>query len=261
MKHITSRDNPTLKELKLLASSTQHRRKLGQTVLDGVHLCQAYWQYVGAPLCCIVSEAVLEHPEVAPLLLQCESAHVSCLCLPPALFQALSQVEHGIDLLFVVNTPAPGLNAPLTESAVALDQLQDPGNLGSILRSAAAAGIKHVMCGAGTASAWSPKVLRAGMGAHFLLNIYESVDLVETLRSTTIPLLATSSHATQTIYQANLAQEVVWLFGHEGQGISNALMTLANTTVTIPQRSSLESMNVAASAAVCFFEQVRQRFH
>jgi TrmH family RNA methyltransferase len=144
-----------------------------------------------------------------------------------------------------------------------LDNLQDPGNLGSLLRSAAAAGIKHVFCSAGTVSAWSPKVMRAGMGAHFLLHIYENVallPLLSTQLTTTraMPVLATSSYAAQTVYQVDLNQPVIWMFGHEGQGLSDELMNCATEQVTIPHQGKIESLNVAACAAICFFEQVRQ---
>jgi TrmH family RNA methyltransferase len=261
MKQITSRDNALFKELKQLATSSQARRQAGRTLLDGVHLCQAYWQSAGAPLFCVVSDTSIQHGEVAPLLAQCEAAQVSCLCLPDTLYKVLSQVENGINVLFIVATPQPALPAEIKESTVILDNLQDPGNLGSILRSAAAAGIKNVVCSPGTVFAWSPKVMRAGMGAHFLLNIYEGVDLSALLKSVRIPILATSSHTSRSIYQADLNQEVMWLFGHEGQGVADDLMALASATVTIPQRAEIESLNVAASAAICFFEQVRQRAH
>lgn len=261
MKHITSRDNAQFKELKQLATSSQARRRAGRTLLDGVHLCQAYWQSAGAPQICVISDTSARHTEVAALLEQCEAAQVSCLCLPDAMYKALSQVENGIDVLFIIATPQPVLPHTFKTSTVVLDNLQDPGNLGSILRSAAAAGIQNIVCSSGTVFAWSPKVMRAGMGAHFLLNIYEDVELATLLKSVRMPILATSSHAQHQIYQTNLQQEVVWLFGHEGQGVSDQLMALATTTVTIPQRAEIESLNVAASAAICFFEQVRQRLH
>ncbi|MFZ6874562.1 TrmH family RNA methyltransferase [Undibacterium sp. Di27W] len=259
MKSITSRDNPLYKEIKLLATSSQARRKAGRTLLDGVHLCVAYSQHFGAPEYCIVAESSLHHPEVADVLAHSEQQGTPGITLPDALYNALSQVEHGVGLMFVVSTPAPDFPAALSSSSVVLDNLQDPGNLGSILRSAAAAGIKNVFCSSGTAFAWAPKVMRAGMGAHFLLNIFENVDLAELLSKTTIPVLATSSHTKQTIYQTDLNQEVVWLFGHEGQGVAPELMAMASNTVTIPQQAAIESLNVAASAAICFFEQVRQR--
>lgn len=259
MKQITSRENSLYKELKLLATSSQVRRKAGRTLLDGVHLCEAYKQHLGAPELCIVSDAALGGPEVYQLLESCESEHIQCIGLPANLYQAISQVEHGVGIMFVVNTPNPILPASIQENSVALDGLQDPGNMGSILRSAAAAGIKNIFCSSGTVFAWSPKVMRAGMGAHFLLNIFENVDLEAVLGNVSIPVLGTSSHTKTTIYQANLAQPLIWLFGHEGQGVSDQLMAMADTTVTIPQQAAIESLNVAASAAICFFEQVRQQ--
>jgi len=259
MKPITSRDNPLYKELKQLATSSQARRKAGRTLLDGVHLCEAYLQHVGMPEMCVVSEAGASDTEIAAILANCESKNTKCISLPEALYTALSQVEHGVGLLFVIDTPDTAIPAALTQSAVLLDNLQDPGNLGSILRSAAAAGIEQVFCSAGTAFAWSPKVLRAGMGAHFLLNIVENVDLAELVRSSKVPVLATSSHVEKKLYDVDLTQPVAWLFGHEGQGVADDLMAMATHHVTIPQLGDIESLNVAASAAVCFFEQVRQR--
>jgi TrmH family RNA methyltransferase len=259
IKSITSRDNGQYKELKQLATSSQARRKAGLTLLDGVHLCQAYLQHGGKPEQVVVAESCLQHGEVAPLLEQCASAHIRIIALPDALYGALSQVENGVGLLFVAVVPQPALPAALEQDAVLLDGLQDPGNLGSILRSAAAAGIKQVFCSPGTVLAWSPKVMRAGMGAHFLMRIHENVDLQTVLSNARIPVLATSSHTKATIYQAKLKQPVAWLFGHEGQGVAAELMDMASQTVTIPQQGEIESLNVAASAAVCFFEQVRQR--
>jgi TrmH family RNA methyltransferase len=259
MKLISSRENPLYKELKHLATSSQARRKAGRTLLDGVHLCDAYLQHVGVPPLCVVSESSLQHPEVAAILERCASGRAQCITLPDALYQALSQVEHGVGLLFVIDTPQVALPRAVSESAVLLDNLQDPGNLGSILRSAAAAGIKNVFCNKGTAFAWSPKVLRAGMGAHFLLNTFENVDLAPLLQASNLPILATSSHAQKKIYELDLRQPVIWLFGHEGQGISDDLLALATYRVTIPHLGAIESLNVAASAAVCFFEQVRQK--
>ncbi|WP_039788262.1 TrmH family RNA methyltransferase [Herbaspirillum huttiense] len=259
MKTISSRDNPLYKELKQLATSAQARRKAGRSLLDGVHLAQAWLQVAGKPAFCIVAESALHHAEVAPVLAQCEAASSQCICLTDALYQAASQVENGVGLLLVIATPQPSAPTALTTSAVLLDGLQDPGNLGSILRSAAAAGVKQVFCSAGTAGAWSPKVLRAGMGAHFVLDIFENADLVALCAASRIPLLATSSHAAQTIYDCDLSGPVAWLLGHEGQGVSPALQDAATHEVVIPHLGEMESLNVAAAAAVCLFEQLRQR--
>lgn len=259
MKQITSRDNTLYKELKLLATSSQARRKAGRTLLDGVHLCEAFLQHVGMPALCVVSDAFLSHQEAMVLVDHCEKERVQCILLPDSLYQPLSQVENGVGLLFVVDTPAAEMPEGLQHSAVLLDNLQDPGNLGSILRSAAAAGIEYVFCSQGTAFAWSPKVLRAGMGAHFILKIFENVDLASLVQRAKVPVLATSSHAEKQLYDVNLGQPVAWLFGHEGQGVSEDLLAMATCRVAIPHLGSVESLNVAASAAVCLFEQVRQK--
>lgn len=263
MKIISSRENPLYKELRLLASSAQARRKSGRTLLDGVHLAQSYLQHVGPPLLCVSSAGSQSNPEVAALLARCgaaaDSASPRCIVLPDALYHTLSQVEHGPGPLLVVATPQPVLPTILRTAAVLLDRLQDPGNLGSILRSAAAAGIRQIYCAPGTASAWSPKVLRAAMGAHFQLEIFENVDLAALLETTQVPLAATSSHAQQTLFETNLKQPVAWLFGHEGQGVAPELLALASHQLVIPQVAGIESLNVAAAAAICFFEQVRQQ--
>jgi RNA methyltransferase, TrmH family len=259
MKAISSRDNPLYKELKLLASNSQARRKTGRTLLDGVHLCEAFLQQIGAPLMCIVSEASYHrHPEVAGIVARCERVGAQCVVMSAALYGALSQVEHGVDILFVIDTPHIEVPETLTEPAVLLDNLQDPGNMGSILRSAAAAGLKQIFCSKGTVFAWSPKVLRAGMGAHFLLKIFENVDLVQLMSRSSVPIIATSSHAHTPVYELDLRRSVAWLFGHEGQGVSQELLDCATSQVSIPHRGAVESLNVAASAAICFFEQVRQ---
>jgi TrmH family RNA methyltransferase len=259
LKSITSRDNPLYKELRQLATSSQARRRAGRTLLDGVHLCEAYLQQVGMPQLCIIGASARAHPEAVAILAQCEAGQAACIELPDALFVAISQVEHGVDLVFAIDTPQSAAAPRLTGSAVLLDNLQDPGNLGSILRSAAAAGIESVFCSEGTAFAWSPKVLRAGMGAHFLLTIAENVDLGALVANSSVPVIATSSHTDSTLYTLDLRDPVAWLFGHEGQGVSTRLLAQATHRVAIPQPGAIESLNVAASAAVCFFEQVRQR--
>lgn len=259
IKSISSRENTLYKELKQLASSAHARRKAGKTLLDGVHLCDAYLQHVGMPPLCVVSETSQAIAEVASILSRCANGKVQCVVVPDGMYAALSQVEHGIDLLFVIDTPTSGSAPALRQSAVLLDSVQDPGNLGSILRSAAAAGIEYIYCNTGTALAWSPKVLRAGMGAHFLLKIFEGADLVGLVEDSVIPVIATSSHAQTQLYEVDLNRPVAWLFGHEGQGVSADLLERATHQIVIPHLGGIESLNVAASAAVCFFEQARQK--
>ncbi len=258
MKTITSRDNAQYKDLVKLAGSQQARRKAGRTLLDGVHLCQSYLQLRGLPEQCVVGESALQNPEVMDIIGQLEAQRAHVLALPDALYNAVSQVEHGVGVMFLIATPERVVSEPLSVSAVLLDGVQDPGNMGSILRSAAAAGIRQVYCSAGSAFCWSPKVLRAAMGAHFVLDIFENVDLAELVRNARVPTLATSGYAAQRLYDIDLRQPVAWIFGHEGQGVADDLLSLATHKVVIPHLGQVESLNVAACAAVCFFEQVRQ---
>lgn len=257
MKHVTSRDNALFKHLKALATSTHQRRKAGQSLLDGVHLAQAYVAALGQPVSCVVSERHYDHAEVAPLLALIDSQRV--VVLGDALFVQVSGVANGIDLMLVIETPPGHLPSRIEEDCIILDGLQDAGNVGSILRSAAAAGIRHAFLGTGCAFAWSIKTLRAGMGANFHLNIVEHCTIDMLAPRLAVPLLATSSHADAAVFDTDLRSPVAWIVGNEGAGVSAAWMERVARTVGIPQPGGLESLNVASATAICLFEAVRQR--
>ena len=259
MTHISSTQNPQYKHLKQLMTSARARREAGQTVLEGIHLSQSYLQNGGVPAFCALSDSATDNDEVQALLDTLDSLRVYYLVLSDAHFKAISSVENGIGFLLVIEPPRLDSRKALTTDAVLLDAVQDPGNVGTILRTAAAAGVTNVYCSAGTASAWSPKVLRAGMGAQFTLKIYENVDLVQLIQVSKVPVLATSLTAENSIYQADLMQPLAWLLGNEGQGVSAELLALKVEKVIIPQAENVESLNVSMAAAVCLFEQRRQR--
>jgi TrmH family RNA methyltransferase len=143
--------------------------------------------------------------------------------------------------------------------ALLLEDIQDPGNLGSILRSSAAAGCDAVFLSRGCADAWSPKVLRAGMGGHFVLSIKESADLLEVATQFTGKILAASLRADKSLYESNLRGKLAFVIGNEGAGLSQALLDAAQQHFIIPMPGKVESLNAAAAAAVCLFEAVRQR--
>ena len=256
LKPVTSRDNAVYKRLRALAATSQARKKEGLSILAGAHLAGAYLEKRGEPVLAAVSESGLKRAEVVRLARCCG---VEMLQLPDALFETISTVEHGAGIVFAVTTPQEVLPPTVVEDCLLLDQVQDPGNLGSLLRSAAAAGVRRVFCSTHTVYAWSPKVLRAGQGAHFSLSIVEGVALEEVVDRLQVPLLATSSHAGATVHQADLSGPVAWLFGNEGAGVSPALVKRAQQQVAIPMPGGAESLNVAAAGAVCLFEALRQR--
>ncbi len=256
---LSSRDNPRIKHLHALASSARERRKHGETVLDGAHLIEAA-VHAGKVLKAVyVSTSGLAQGEIVTLLDQLAS-DVTVTELADPLFAHVSPVDTPSGLLALIDIPAqePSL-APARASLVVLDAVQDPGNLGTILRTAAAAGIRTALLTPGCAQAWSPRVLRAGMGAHFQLAIHEQVDALAVLADYPGKVLATGlTERARALYSVDLTSAVAWLFGAEGQGLSPALLARADEIVTIPMAAGMESLNVGAAAAVCLFEQVRQ---
>jgi TrmH family RNA methyltransferase len=256
MKQISSAANPRYKALRSLAQSSQERRKTGLSVLDGVHLAAAYRQHVGMPRSIAVSRSGLANPEVQAVLETMSGVEITALS--DALFGGLSSVATPTGIVAVVETPHSRAAPQGMDACVMLEDLQDPGNLGSILRSCAAAGVKHVLLSKGSVHAWSPRVLRAGMGAHFILNICEDADLNGLARDFPGMLIATQAWAQRTVFDADLTGRVGLLFGNEGAGLSAALLEAADSVVSIPMPGKAESLNVAAAAAVCLFERVRQ---
>ena len=254
-KVITSRDNPAVKALRALAADSREQRRLGRTVLDGPHLVAAYVERMGTPERLVVSESGLRNAEIGRLL---EVAAAEVLTVPDSLFRELAGMVEPVGLLAVIAIPEPPATQP-TGNCVLLDAVQDAGNVGTILRTAAAAGIRDIALGPGCAGAWTPKVLRAAQGAHFCLRIREPVSLPGLIEQRRETVVAAVAQGGRSLYEEDLSGEVAWLFGNEGSGISPSLMTMAGHTVTIPMAAGSESLNVAAAAAVCMFEGVRQR--
>lgn len=257
MKQITSRDNPTVKHLHALATSARDRRKHGQTLLDGAHLLGVALERGQALSQIVVSESGRAQPEVAALLARC--ADEQCIELPDRLFAHVSPVDSPSGVLAVMALPEASAAALLTDTCVVLDAVQDPGNLGTILRTAAAVGVPDVVLTPGCAQAWSPRVLRAAMGAHFGLRIREGVEAAEALRDFPGDILAADLRDSVVLYALDLRGPVAWLFGSEGQGLSAAVAALATRRVLIPMPGGMESLNVGVAAGVCLFEQLRQQ--
>ncbi len=242
---ITSRDNPLIKELRKLAQDGAAYRKTGRVWVEGEHLCEAALAKGWKPEIIVF----LEHLRHLAGMESTQSA-IKSIVIPEALMKEISTLESPPPLGFVMALPADQGVQPNLRTVV-LDRLQDPGNAGSILRSAAAFGFEQVVALKGTVALWSPKVLRAGMGAHFSLRLVE-VATLEDVKALLAPLAATSSHAGDLLHrmpQERLAQ-LNWVLGHEGQGVSHELQALAQQQVRISQPGGEESLNVAAAAAI-----------
>ncbi|PKO39210.1 MAG: RNA methyltransferase [Betaproteobacteria bacterium HGW-Betaproteobacteria-4] len=254
MKLIQSRDNAFFKSLKRLAESGRERRKTGQTLLDGVHLVESYEAVFGPVETLIVAESALVGGEVAGFVEGRET-----VVLADALMRDLGLVDTPSGLLALIKTPRAIATVNRKKDAILLDGVQDPGNVGTLLRTAAAAGVAQALLSPGCAAAWSPKVLRAGQGAHFALAIHEEVDLAGFMAGYEGITAVTCLDGATSLYRAELAGPVAWVFGAEGLGVRQELIELAGQRIRIPMPGTVESLNVGAAAAVCLFEMVRRR--
>lgn len=257
MKIIQSRDNPFFRELSRLAGSARQRSKANQTLLDGTHLLAACLDSGRRPKHILLNAAALQDAEIAALLERANGVPVAQL--DDRLFAELSELKTPTGILALIDLPQPEVPVADSRFSLLLEDIQNPGNLGSILRSAAAAGCDAVFLSKGCADAWSPKVLRAAMGGHFALHIHERQDLPDVARSFAGALLATGLRGGRSLYDCDLSGNVAFMIGNEGAGLSDGLLHLATRTIIIPMSGKIESLNAAAAAAICLFEAVRQR--
>ncbi|MBS4096833.1 MAG: RNA methyltransferase [Sulfuricella sp.] len=255
MKRITSRDNAHFKQLKKLAHSARERRKGQRTILDGTHLLTVYLERVGIPERVAVADSRQDAPEIAGLLRNVPPEVM--LVLEDSLFAEISTVETVTGIAAVIPIPLPSAGG-VGQFCLFLEALQDPGNLGSILRSAASAGCDKIYLSPTCVDIWSPKVLRAGMGAHFYLSILENQALCGLAADFPGQVLAAAPGAEHTLFETDLRGVVAFAIGNEGGGLSPELLAAATQTVAIPMPGGMESLNAAAATAICLFEKVRQ---
>jgi RNA methyltransferase, TrmH family len=257
MKSIQSRDNPFYKELAKLAGSPRQRNKSGQTLLDGTHLLAAYLDNGKQPRHILLNAAALHDGEITALLERIEDVPVTQL--DDKLFTALSELKTPTGILALIDIPEPDSHTAPSRFALLLEEIQDPGNLGSMLRSAAAAGCDAVFLSPGCADAWSPKVLRAAMGGHFALSVHEYADLPDIVARFGGITFGASLQAHESLYDHGYCGNVAFAFGNEGSGLSKELTEALHHIIMIPMTGKVESLNAAAAAVVCLFEAVRQR--
>jgi len=248
VQHIGSRDNAFLKDLRRLAQDNTAYRKQCRVWAEGDHLYRAALARGVKPAIGVFSESFWP---LAPV--ECAQAAIKNIVIPDAAFKDLSGLESPASLGFVFDLPSATVGQGQVQAGVAtviLDRVQDAGNVGSILRSASAFGFRQIIALKGTAALWSPKVLRAGMGAHWGLTLLEGVEL-NALDALLVPIVVTSSHQGELIQNLKLPQPCAWALGHEGQGVCAELMGRAGHFARIGQPGGEESLNVAAAAAIC----------
>lgn len=250
---ITSRSNPLWQRWRRLAHHPAAYREHGEAWVEGEHLCGEVARRRWPVRVAVIGDTAWEQPPWRRLAEVADEV----VRLPDALLAALSSMDSPPPIAFVLALPASPVIDPAAPTVV-LDRLQDAGNVGTILRSASAFGCTQVIALKGTAAVWSPKVLRAGMGAHFGLRLIEGVG-ADALDALAVPLLATSSHAAEAIDSTVLPWPCAWVLGHEGQGLSGDLAGRCERTLRIAQPGGMESLNAAVAASICLYESARQR--
>ena len=252
---ISSAQNPTIKHAHALLTNHRTRKKSMQTVLEGVHLLTAYLDKGLAVDKLVISETAIHHPEIAPIIAQMDERAI--ITITDKLYKDIRTLGDGVDVMAIIDVPTQTLST-ITDDCLILNGVQDAGNAGTLLRSASSVGISTIISTTGSASLWSPKCLRAGMGAQFSLTIIEQVSTDALLSSVKTPLYATSSHVNKVIYDHDLTGKVAWVLGHEGQGVEAAILNQA-TAIALPQPGGQESLNVGVAGSICFYEMLRQR--
>lgn len=255
---ITSDKNTTVKLVKALLAQARQRKKYGQTVIEGIHLIDAALRSDYPFVQILLAESARNHAEVQQVLTRLPT-YTPIINLSDTLYESIRSLGKGIDIMAIINVPVPNLPV-IEQDCLILNDVQDSGNVGTLLRTAAAVGINQVLCTSSTAQVWSPKTLRAGMGAQFALAIYEGLSIDDVLAKVKVPLLATSSHTDTLIYNHDLSSPVAWIMGHEGQGVCDELMQCA-TPIALPQPNGQESLNVAIAGSLCLYETLRQRHY
>jgi TrmH family RNA methyltransferase len=253
---VSSPHNPRLREVLRLLGSARERRKTGRCVLEGAHLVQVYRARLGDPELLIVTDDALARDEVAALANAIAPSRV--LAAPVSLLAEHTALPPEVGVLAVVPTPRASARVDAAFTLL-LEDVQDPGNVGSMLRSAAAAGCEQVLLSPTCAFAWSPKVLRAAQGAHFLTCIAENVDLAAWLMRFREHgrAVASVAHGGEDVFSTPLAPPLAIAIGNEGSGLSEALVDACDARVTIPLAPGSESLNAAAAAAVMLFQVVK----
>ena len=251
---IAARDNPRVQRARRLAGDAALARREGVVWIEGDHLARAALARAWTVEQAFVADDAFEHSRHAALLASAREVVV----LPARLLASIAALDSPPSLAMLLRHPDPAPAIDPHAASVVLDRVQDPGNVGSILRSASAFGFRQVVALPGTAALWSGKVLRAGMGAPFALRLFEHADdaMLDALRT---PWLGTSSHARERLGDTPLPSPCTWVIGHEGQGMSSALAARCARVVRIAQPGGEESLNAAVAAAICMYESSRWR--
>lgn len=250
---LSSKDNPRVRHWRKLAEDPRYRRAQRRALIEGPHLLQAAMQHGHKPLDVLATEKGATDPEIRKLL---QEGAIRPVLVTEAVLRSVADAESPQGVAAEIEVPG----APRTVRApsVFLEGVQDPANVGAILRTAAAFGVRCVVLDQACADPWSPKALRAGMGGHFAVEIAVTQDLPAALEDFDGKVVCTVVTNGVPLGHVRFDGALAWVFGGEGSGLSEAVLRLADVKVAIPTAPRTESLNVAASAAICLYEASRK---
>ena len=253
-KIIDSKHNASYKYFKKIATKKSFRKEENKTILVGPHIINSCLE-VKKDIECFIRDEKIESLEIKEIIKT--NPNIEIYDLKHGLFLELSDLKSSNGLIALINIPIEedieikkGLN-------LFIDGIQDPGNLGSILRTAEAAGINSVYLSKTSAELWSPKTLRGSQGAQVNLKCYENQELLTLCNQVSLPIYSLSSFG-NSLYDNDIPKDLILILGSEGRGINAEIISKSTKSISIPMQGSIESLNVGAAASIFIYEYFRR---
>jgi len=260
MQVITSKDNEMIKNIKKLKEK-KYRDEENKFLVEGIKMVQEEIQENAKISKIVICEDCINDGSLEQNLLY-EIAKYDCIYVSEKVFQTISDVTNPQGILAVINKENSEDAISYDEDIiVVLDGIQDPGNLGTILRTIDSVNLKQVILSEKTADPYNPKVVRSTMGAIYRVNMIRSKDVLETLknmRKQKYDIVATSLQTNESIYDIEYKKKVI-VIGNEANGVSKEVLDLANKKVKIPMLGKTESLNAAVATGIILYEYVRKK--
>lgn len=260
MQRITSKDNELIKHIKKLKDK-KYRDSNNEFVVEGIKLIQEAIQEKANIKQIVICEDC-EKTEMLSEDLKYEIAKQECVYVPEKIFKTISEVSTPQGILAIIKKNNQNTEIDYTQDIiVALDDIQDPGNLGTILRTVDSIGLTQILVSKGTADCYNPKVVRSTMGAIFRVRIIECEDLEKMLKEIKkhkFKIVTTSLQTQNSIYDIDYQKKVI-IIGNEANGVEKNIQNIADEKVKIPMLGKTESLNASVATGIVLYEYVRQK--
>ena len=260
MQVITSKDNELVKHIRKLKDK-KYRDESNEFIIEGTNLIEEAVKEKAKIKKVIICEDTTKTYEM-PTNIRLEIAKYECIYVSEKIFNLITQVTNPQGIMAIVEKTVKEDEIDYTQDLIVmLDDIQDPGNLGTILRTIDSIGLKQIIVSKETADAFNPKVVRSTMGAIFRIKIIESENLIDTIKNIKkhhFKLIVTSLQTDNTIYDINYNKKII-VIGNEGNGVSKEIQDMADEKIKIPMLGKTESLNASVATGIVLYEYVRQK--